>query len=127
MARTKKLRTICAAPRFCRFSPTDSDHPETVWLTFDEYEVLRLHDLEHFTHASVARQMQVSRPTVSEMLSRAHEKIADALTNGKQIALKNGGCMICKIGMNCPKASEENCSKKHRCGAFCRYGTPPEA
>ena len=83
MARTKKTRTICALPRFRRFSPTDFQPTETVRLTFDEYEVLRLHDLERFTQEEAAEQMQVSRPTVTEMLNSAHQKIADAVTNGK--------------------------------------------
>ena len=122
MARTKKARTICAIPRFRRFSPTDSPSKATVRLTYDEFEVLRLHDLEHFTQEEAAKQMQVSRPTVTEMLTTAHAKIADALTNGKQIVLEHGGCVVCEIGRSCPEASGECCAKKHRCGASCRCG-----
>lgn len=120
MARIKKTRTICAEPKFCRFSPVGLTSQETVQLTYDEYEVLRLHDLEHMTQQAVARQMQVSRTTVTETLTSAHQKIADALTNGKLLVLVHGGCEVCEIGKNCKQASEGNCSKKHRCCASCR-------
>ena len=127
MARTKKTRTICSMPRFRRFSPVDSPSRSTVRLTYDEFEVLRLHDLEHFTQEEAAKQMQISRPTVTEMLTVAHSKVADALVNGKQIVLEHGGCVICAIGADCPKIqSGEPCHKKHRCGASCRLGESPK-
>ena len=126
MARIKKPRTICAVPRFRRFSPLDSPSRSTVRLTYDEFEVLRLHDLEHFTQEEAAKQMQVSRPTVTEMLTVAHGKIADALVNGKQIVLEHGGCEVCEIGLGCPKEKHECCAKKHRCGASCRFGGKQE-
>lgn len=127
MARTKKTRTICAAPCFCRFSPTDLPSRGTLRLTFDEYEVLRLHDLEHMTQEEVARQMQVSRPTVTEILITAHEKMAAALCYGRQIVLERGECEVCEIGKQCPKASAGTCSDKHRCGAVCRNRTRTES
>ena len=127
MARIKKIRTICAAPRFRWFSPADLTAAETVRLTYDEYEVLRLHDLEHLTQEAVARQMQVSRPTVTEMLASAHQKVADALTNGKQIVFMHSGCTVCEIGKNCPKATEKGCPQKHRCGASCRNACSSES
>ena len=126
MARTKKPRTICAKPTFCRFVPADASAQDSVCLAFDEYEVLRLHDLEHLTQEDAARQMQVSRPTVAEMLSSAHEKIADALVNGKQIRLVQQGCEVCAIGKACPKAESGDCDKHRACGASCRTGCQGE-
>ena len=120
MARTKKPRTICAKPMFCRFAPTDAAYRDSVCLTFDEYEVLRLHDLEHLTQETAAKQMQVSRPTVTEMLISAHEKLADALVTGKQILLIQAGCEVCAIGRACPKAESGECEKRRACGASCR-------
>ncbi len=119
MARTKKTRTICALPRFRRFSPVDSTATARVRLTFDEYEVLRLHDLEHFTQEETAIQMQISRPTVTEMLNSAHQKVADALTNGKTIIFEPGKCEVCPIGAACA-LKNGGCPKLHRCGASCR-------
>ena len=120
MARTKKIRTICAPPRFRCFSTVDATATERVRLTYDEYEVLRLHDLEHFTQEETAIQMQISRPTVTEMLNAAHRKVADALVNGKQIVFEHGKCAVCKIGAECPMAQQGSCEKRRRCGGSCR-------
>ncbi len=120
MARTKKPRTICSKPRFRRFFSADSNVKDVVRLSFDEYEVLRLHDLEHLTQEEAAKQMQVSRPTVTEILMIAREKLADVLVNGKQLVLESGGCEVCEIGVCCPKEIGGECKKKHACGATCR-------
>lgn len=120
MARTKKTRTICQKPKFRRFFSADSGGRETVRLTFDEYEVLRLHDLEHLTQEGAAKQMQVSRTTVTEILMTAREKLADVLVNGKQLVIESGGCEVCEIGSCCPKAIDGCCEKKYACGASCR-------
>ena len=78
MARPQKERVICSAPKFLFFAPQKSLRGESVVLTLDEYEVIRLHDLEHLPQADVAAQMLISRPTVTALLNTAHEKIADA-------------------------------------------------
>ena len=122
MARTKKPRIICALPKFLQFAPTNKPVCESVRLTFDEFESLRLHDLEHLNQEEVAKQMNVSRPTVTDMLSSAHEKVADALFSGKQIILEHDGCTVCENGCGCPHALANDCRKKHRCGASCRNG-----
>ncbi|MBQ9132509.1 MAG: DUF134 domain-containing protein [Clostridia bacterium] len=121
MARPQKERVICSAPRFLFFAPQKSVRGETVVLTLDEYEVIRLHDLEHLSQAHVASQMLVSRPTVTALLNSAHEKLADAIVNGKSVAIKGGNCRICEIGHACPREKEDGtCQKKHRCCASCR-------
>ena len=45
MPRPCKQRRICALPGCCRFGPREPDHtPETLTMTLDEYEALRLID-----------------------------------------------------------------------------------
>jgi predicted DNA-binding protein (UPF0251 family) len=121
MARPKKARVICSTPRHRCFAPIVDSKTETILLEADEYEVLRLHDLEHLSQADVAAQMLVSRPTVTMLLNSAHEKIADALVNGKPIEIVSGNCEVCEIGKACHRASGTDCPKKHRCGASCRH------
>ena len=121
MARPQKERVICSAPKNLFFSPQKEFHGETIVLTLDEYEVIRLHDLEHLSQAHVAAQMLISRPTVTALLNTAHEKIADAIANGKGLAIKGGNCRICEIGHACPLEKQKSaCSNKHRCCASCR-------
>ena len=121
MARPKKARVICSSPRHMHFIPVDQQTVETVLLENDEYEVIRLHDLEHMTQTEVANQMLVSRPTVTLLLNAAHQKMADALVNGKALVIEGGNCEICEIGCACPKEKGDECPKKHRCAASCRY------
>jgi predicted DNA-binding protein (UPF0251 family) len=60
---------------------------DQVCLEFDELEALRLADLEGLYQVDVALRMGVSRQTVGNILDRAHRKIADALLNGKALAI----------------------------------------
>ena len=121
MARPKKARVICSTPRHHFFSPIVLDSDETVYMEADEYEVLRLHDLEHLSQAEVAAQMLISRPTVTMLLASAHEKMADALVNGKPIEIVSGNCEVCEIGCACPEEKKNSCTKRQRCAASCRY------
>jgi len=66
-------------------------------LTLDEFEVLRLCDLEGLEQEQVAGQMKVHRSTVSRILTLARKKISDALVNIKAIRIEGGCCKI-KIG-----------------------------
>ena len=120
MARPKKERVICSSPRHRQFCPKEAKNVETVRLNMDEYEVLRLHDLEHLTQTEVAAQMLISRTSVTMLINSAHEKIADMIVNGKQLEIGSGHCAICEIGSGCPHAKNNTCSKKHHCAASCR-------
>lgn len=60
---------------------------DEVRLDLDELEALRLADLEGLYQADVALRMGVSRQTVGNILERAHRKVADALLNGKALAI----------------------------------------
>ena len=126
MARPKKSRVICSTPRHRHFAPIACPTQEAILLGSDEYEVLRLHDLEHLSQADVAAQMLVSRPTVTMLLGSVHEKIADALVNGKPIEIVDGNCDVCEIGCACPEEKKNSCTKRQRCAASCRYAQMTE-
>lgn len=120
MARPKKERVVCSLPKYRLFDVPDAPDAPTVTLEADEYEAVRLHDLERLSQAEVAAQMRISRPSAALLLMSAHKKIADALVNGKRIRIEESGCCICKIGKKCPLEKGSTCPKKHRCGAACK-------
>lgn len=120
MARPKKERVICALPRFRDFAPVSEQSEGTLSLCYDEYEVIRLHDLEHFSQEETANQMRISRPTVTELLSSAHEKLANMLVHGVALELHASNCVVCEIGKNCPRSEGTDCPKRHCCRAECR-------
>jgi predicted DNA-binding protein (UPF0251 family) len=68
---------------------------QSVYLAIDEFEALRLGDLECLKQAEAAKLMRVSRSTFSRIIESARKKVADALVNIKAIKIE-GGC--CKIG-----------------------------
>lgn len=60
-------------------------------LEADEFEAVRLTDLEGLYHAEAADQMKVSRQTVDRILIRAHRKIAQALVMGMALRIARQG------------------------------------
>ena len=67
---------------------------DEVVMTLDEFEALRLADLEKLYHERAAEQMQVSRPTFSRIIDSAHTKIADALVHGKALRIEGGPVQV---------------------------------
>jgi predicted DNA-binding protein (UPF0251 family) len=63
-------------------------------LTLDEFEAVRLADLEGLRQVDAAKRMRISRPTFSRIIASAHRKIADGLVNIKAIRIKGGCCKI---------------------------------
>ncbi len=63
---------------------------EEIAMTLDEFEALRLADLDGLQQEPAARQMNVSRPTFSRVLEAARRKLADALVHGKALRIEGG-------------------------------------
>ena len=97
MARPQKCRCICSMPKTSMFFPADGDGSAgCVVLGLDEYEVIRLLDLEHFSQERCAKRMNIARTTVTRMYDTAREKIAEALVGGKRLVIDGGNIMVCK-------------------------------
>ncbi len=94
--RPKKKRWVRCAPGERCFRPrcAPAKQLEGVNLTLDEFEALRLADLERYEQNKIAALMKVHRSTVSRILSAAHRKVADALVNLKAIKIEGGCCEI---------------------------------
>ena len=95
MARPPKCRRICSIPRTDRFCPVGGADAEPILLTLDEYEVIRLVDLEQQTHEQCAKQMDISRSTVQEIYENARRKMAACLVYGKPLYITGGNYRIC--------------------------------
>jgi uncharacterized protein len=63
---------------------------DEVILTLDEFEAVRLADLEGLYQEAAADRMGVSRPTLARILDAAHGKVADALVHGKALRIEGG-------------------------------------
>jgi predicted DNA-binding protein (UPF0251 family) len=69
---------------------------QSVRLSVDEFEAIRLADLEGLKQIDSAKLMHVSRPTFSRIAASARKKIADGLVNIKVIRIEGGCCKIKK-------------------------------
>ena len=93
MPRGVKCRKICFEPDNRLFEPVNA-YAETVTLSMEELEALRLVDMEGLEQAEAAVRMDVSRGTIQRMLYSARFKVADALTRGKAIRIAGGNYQL---------------------------------
>ena len=98
--RPKKTRWIRCLPGERCFKPICKplNKLKGVYLTLDEFEALRLADLEGLKQIDAAKRLKISRPTFSRIVSSARNKIADGLVNIKFIKIEGGCCKIVKKG-----------------------------
>jgi predicted DNA-binding protein (UPF0251 family) len=98
MSRPSCCRKIGVLPTACRFVPDGVAHCdlEEVTLSVDEFEALRLADLEGLYQEEAAEKMGISRQTFGNIVAAARKKIAGALVNGK--ALTIGGGPVTVVG-----------------------------
>ena len=74
MPRPVRCRRIEQMPVYRSFSPDDIAAVESVRMTVDEYEALRLLDDEGLTQEACADRMNVSRTTVTAIYDSARKK-----------------------------------------------------
>lgn len=110
MPRPQRCRQICHKPKCREFYPENNSEEQSIILSLDEYEVIRLVDLEKMTHEECALQMDISRTTVTEIYESAREKVANSIVNAKKLLIEGGNYRLCN-GNNewCHK---KNCNKK---------------
>ncbi|HHU76281.1 MAG TPA: DUF134 domain-containing protein [Firmicutes bacterium] len=97
MSRPRKLRKVCSLPESNKFGPLNSFQKQKrlVTMTIDEYETIRLIDLEGLTQEECAGQMNIARTTVQRIYTGARKKIADSLTNSKVLKIEGGDYRLC--------------------------------
>jgi predicted DNA-binding protein (UPF0251 family) len=92
-----------------------------VVLTVDEFEAIRLGDVEGLYQEKAAGRMEVSRQTFGRIIDSAHKKVAEALVKGKALKIEGGEfemaamrkfkCYDCQHSWNLPFGTgrPENC------------------
>ena len=92
MPRPVRCRRIGQLPVYRSFSPDDAYASESVQMTVDEFEALRLLDNEGLTQENCASRMNIARTTVTAIYDSARRKVADALVYGKRLLITGGCC-----------------------------------
>lgn len=106
MGRPVKWRRVNRMPTTVQFLPSEKEDSTTTRtrpaeniLLLEEYEAIRLKDLEGLEQEVCAEQMQISRPTFQRILTIAHQKVANSLINGKGIRIAGGNATrgVCPV------------------------------
>jgi predicted DNA-binding protein (UPF0251 family) len=108
MPRPPKCRRVAYLPEVTYFKPAGIPLRilEEVCMSIEEAEALRLKDMEGLEQEQGAEKMNVSRPTFQRILASAHQKIADALLNGKAIRIEGGNFEMTWRRFRCQKGHE---------------------
>lgn len=64
-------------------------------MSVDEFETIRLIDLEGLTQEVCAQRMDVSRATVQTIYGSARRKLAQALVQGRELVIGGGDYVLC--------------------------------
>lgn len=123
MARPRKRRRVCTLPEVNRFGPVDiwENISESVIMTVEEYEVIRLMDLEGLNQVECADIMGVARSTIQRIYDNARKKLADSLVNGKILKIEGGDYKLCR-DFEDKEDCEECICHRHRHGRNMRFG-----
>jgi predicted DNA-binding protein (UPF0251 family) len=92
MPRPLICRRVSGCPRSGYFKPAGIPLSglEEIRLTRDEFEALRLADLEGMYQAEAAEKMGISRQTFGNIVESARRKVADVLVNGRALRIQGG-------------------------------------
>ncbi|MBE6037819.1 MAG: DUF134 domain-containing protein [Anaerofustis stercorihominis] len=97
MGRPRKYRQVCKMPSCTQFAPMHSGEEETtVVMSIDEYEVIRLIDLNKMTQEECARQMNIARTTVQKVYDEARNKLARFIVDGAKLVIDGGDVRYCE-------------------------------
>ncbi|HZK19224.1 MAG TPA: DUF134 domain-containing protein [Treponemataceae bacterium] len=122
MSRPRKIRRISELPRCTRFYPqkkialhninkntcfiSATDTKNSIIMSIEEYETIRLIDYKNFTQEECAVQMNVARTSVTAMYNNARKKIALSLVESRILEIDGGDYMECQ-GRFCHNTKEQ--------------------
>jgi uncharacterized protein len=122
MPRPKRKRVVNHPPMMEGFKPfgipiTDL---EPVILFFEEYEAMRLLDYLGMTQLEAAKEMAVSRPTLTRIYEKARRTIAEAFVEGKAIFIAGGDYHTDEFWYRCEECQKLLISVKAlKCCSYC--------
>lgn len=114
-------RFISEIPKIREFVPKEGaeDDSDTVKLTYEELEAIRLVDYLGFSQEEGAELMGVSRRVFWNILKSARKKIGDFLINGKVLRIEGedyilrecGMCKLCGRMRHCAFKPKDHCRR----------------
>ena len=136
MPRPQCCRKVAQAPTCSVFNPagTSACSLEEIVLSLDEFEAIRLADLDGLYQEQAAERMNVSRQTLGRILEVARKKVAQFLIEGKSLRIEGGSvemgtvrtfsCQNCQHRWEAPfsRGCPEGCPSCHSTAFCCENG-----
>jgi predicted DNA-binding protein (UPF0251 family) len=99
MARPRNCRRVACLPESRSFKPRGIPLSalEEINLTIDEFEAIRLADLEGLYQEQAAERMNISRQTFGRIIGSAHRKLAEVLVEGKALKIEGGNFEVDEV------------------------------
>ncbi len=127
MARPKKSRKVCTPPQMKGYRPFGIPmcDIETVRLTFEEYESLKIVEYDRLSQDEGAKQMHISRPTFTRIYNKALKTIAKAFVEGKAIEIDGGDYFFEQDWYRCKRCNKliEGLENHVKCEGCTFYGS----
>ena len=114
MPRPRKWKQVCRLPESDLYGPIHSNEQgrnETILMSVEEYETIRLIDVEGLTQEECAERMQVARATVQKLYDKARRTLGLSLVNGALLKIEGGDYIL-----------YQDCHETYRCGKCRRRG-----
>jgi predicted DNA-binding protein (UPF0251 family) len=92
MPRPRKDRNVHEPPLFTEFKPLGikNDVLDSISLSLDEFEAIRLADFVGMAHEEASEEMGVSRSTFSRLVDKSRQKVAEFILKGKRLRIEGG-------------------------------------
>jgi predicted DNA-binding protein (UPF0251 family) len=110
MPRPHCCRLIRSEPEVTVFKPAGvpARDLEVVTMTLDEFEAVRLADLDGLYQEQAAERMGVSRATFGRIVESARRKVAEALVRGMVLKIEGGPVQVARRSRRlCPSCNQE--------------------
>jgi len=101
--RPRKYRKVCHFPESLSFTP-ENPTGEPVCLTVDEYETIRLIDLEGYSQEQCSEFMGIARTTVQLVYGSARRKLAQMIVGGRPLEIRGGDFRLCSGDGDCSRS-----------------------
>jgi len=107
MSRHRKFRRVCFLPENNLFRSFNNQKisKEKIIMTVEEYETIRLIDLNGMMQEECAERMNVARTTIQRIYEDARKKISYFLVNGNTLIIEGGNYKLCELRNNSCKSN----------------------
>lgn len=112
--RPRKWRRVCCLPDSNLYGPLNlvNKDSQIIVMSVDEYETIRLIDLEGMMQEECADKMNVARTTIQRIYNDARKKLSESLVNGHVLKIEGGDYQLCEETepiKRCPNCHKQRC------------------